>query len=285
MDNFQDNTSRQTGDISFAEQKRILLEMLKYFDGVCRKNGIKYSLIGGSLIGAVRHHGFIPWDDDIDIVLMPEEYRKLLSIFKNNEDRYQLMTPYSSKTYRYPFSKLVDTNTTLEEVGYKNIDGYGIYLDVLSYYYLSNTGLKRKIQCTRQKILKKCFALIALDPNNEKKLFKRVLLHSLNIFPVGAIKRMYAWCCRGDKPTKYIVVNWPCYKMNKEVQLTKNAREYIDVEFEDMKAMVFKKYDEILRTTFGDYMKLPPKEERVSAHKIKARWKELPNEKGYYETK
>ena len=65
--------------IELPEQKKLLVEMLKYITDICDKYNIKYSLIGGSLIGAIRHKGIIPWDDDIDIILMPEEYDKLIN--------------------------------------------------------------------------------------------------------------------------------------------------------------------------------------------------------------
>ena len=69
-------------EITIDEQKKILIKILAYVDNICRKNNIKYSLIGGSLIGAIRHNGFIPWDDDIDIILMPKEYKKLICALK-----------------------------------------------------------------------------------------------------------------------------------------------------------------------------------------------------------
>ena len=71
-------------EITQTEQKEILLDMLKYIDEICRKNNIKYFLYGGTLIGAIRHKGFIPWDDDVDICVPYNEYRKLITILKQN---------------------------------------------------------------------------------------------------------------------------------------------------------------------------------------------------------
>ena len=74
--------------ISIKEQQLLLIEMLDYITKICDKNNINYSLIGGSLIGAIRHKGMIPWDDDIDIILMPNEYEKLIDILKKKNDKY-----------------------------------------------------------------------------------------------------------------------------------------------------------------------------------------------------
>lgn len=259
--------------LSSIEQKQILLGLLKFFDKTCRDNGIKYSLIGGSLIGAIRHKGFIPWDDDVDVIMMPGEYKKLLNVLKKTKSHYALLTPGSSKTYRCPFSKLVDTRTTVEEMGYNKIENYGVFLDVFCYHYVPNNAFARLVKCCRQYFLKKMFAVLELNPKTEEGVLKRILYLPSKLVPARLIKRRYAGICNSNKPTKYIFSNWPTYGIRQETQFSKNVSSYIDVRFEDMKAMVFSGYDEILKNTFGDYMKLPPKEKRVSPHKMDIKWR------------
>lgn len=258
--------------ISSADQKLLLLEMLRYFDGVCRKNGINYSLIGGSLIGAIRHHGFIPWDDDIDVILMPNEYKKLMKVLKGN-NHYSLFVPNNPKTYFYPFPKLVDNNTELQEIGYNKIDGYGVFLDIFSYHYVSNNQLRQRMQYLKQMVVKKMFTIFALGPVCDSSIAKRMLLFPTRILSLDYIQRLYQKVCDKQKPTKYVFSNWPRYSRKKETQRTEKVIDYIDVDFEGIKAMIFKNYDDVLRTTFDDYMKLPPKKDRVSYHNTIVVWK------------
>lgn len=93
-----------------------MLDMLKYIDAVCRKNNIKYWLCSGTLIGAVRHGGFIPWDDDVDIEMLKEDYKKLVKVMKNEpQDDYVLQTHETDSNYYYPFAKLRDLHSCIKE--------------------------------------------------------------------------------------------------------------------------------------------------------------------------
>ena len=114
-----------------AEIKESVFDILSYFDKVCRDNGLPYSLAFGTMLGAVRHKGFIPWDDDVDVCLLREDYEKLLEILKNNEDdRFKVIDSKINDTYFYNVAKIVDTRTSLIEKKYKKIYGYGVYVDI-----------------------------------------------------------------------------------------------------------------------------------------------------------
>lgn len=107
--------------INEVEHKEILLQLLREFIKICNNNDIKYSLIGGSLIGVIRHGGMIPWDDDIDIILREEEFEKLEKVIMNyKNDRYKFVNYQSSKDNYYPFYKFIDSYTVLEEEKIKN---------------------------------------------------------------------------------------------------------------------------------------------------------------------
>ena len=102
--------------IEIDEQKKIMVEILEYFDKVCRENNINYSLIGGSLIGAIRHKGIIPWDDDIDVILTRENYLKIISLLeKENDNRFKILTQNTCNDYSFPFPKLIDKRTYVVE--------------------------------------------------------------------------------------------------------------------------------------------------------------------------
>ena len=103
-------------ELSLEERKKIGLDILKDLDGICRSNGIKYFLAYGTLIGAVRHKGFIPWDDDIDIWVKIEEYEKLLEALKA-QSKYEVISNLDSEYWQNSFSKLSDSSTIIIDNG------------------------------------------------------------------------------------------------------------------------------------------------------------------------
>lgn len=260
--------------INLEEQKKILVELLAYITKICDENNIKYSLIGGSLIGAIRHKGIIPWDDDIDIILMPKEYDKLIStLTKINDKRYVLFNPENNKEYFYPFAKLVDTNTILYEKGVKQIKDYGIYLDIFKYHYVSNNTMLRKIHYKRLFLVQTLFARTMLNTKEEKRIKTKVIIFISKIFGTNYFKKRHIKLCNNNKKTNYVLSNWPAYGFEKEIQSTNSYLKYKKVPFENIKAMITDKYDEVLKTTFGNYMEPPPKEKQVLKHNNEAYWK------------
>lgn len=266
--------------MEIKEQKKIMIELLEYFDKVCRKNNIKYSLIGGSLIGAIRHKGIIPWDDDIDVILLKNEYLKLIQILEDkNDSRYKLLTINNCRGYNFPFPKLVDKRTFVVEPKLLNqIEEYGIFIDIFSYSNTSNSEKIRIKDFKKIKLLNSMMTRTKLDFKNDgfkqnflrlnKNILSKIIGYRNIIKFLNNIYNKY-----NNVDTDYVVSNWPAYNINKEVQKSKNIIEYTDVEFENMNIMIFKNYDEILKTTFGDYMQLPPENQR-KAHGLIAYWRE-----------
>lgn len=266
-------TDEKPLELTDRQLKQRLIKTFEFFNAFCKKNDIQYSLIGGSLIGAIRHHGIIPWDDDIDIIMTPDQFKKFKRLYVSEGDkRFRLLTRESQKDYYYPFAKFVDTSTCLDEYNQKPIKNYGVFLDIFQYFYAPN------------------------DPVEQKKLFRKELRARTGIYTTNTKhsawprnpKYRIKYICNNllfwrdftqeylnilantPQKTRYVMSDWAIYGVKKEIQNIDDIQEYITTDFEGIDAMIFKNYDHILRTTFGDYMKLPPKEKRKTHHSYKA---------------
>lgn len=266
--------------IELEEQKKLLIEILKYFDNICRKNNLKYTLVGGSLIGAIRHKGIIPWDDDIDVGLLYENYKKLLDLLKREKNEiYEVQYFGCNSTYFYPFIKIVDKRTTLIELDKKPIKDYGVYLDIFCFNNFPNNSIIRRIHYMKIMFCKKLINLYSYNQNyinNQKKFVKKIGNIICSKIGFEFLNRKFQKISikyNNNNNCKFCSLNWPYYGYDKEIFLLKDFAEFIDYDFEDMKAMIISSYDEILKTTFNDYMKLPPVEKRNTTHNIDIYWK------------
>ena len=263
-------------EISVEEYKNILLDIMKYLDNLCRKNNICYSLNGGTAIGAMRHHGFIPWDDDIDIILDHDNYERLKDILKNTyDDRYFLLDENKPDNY-YPFMKLIDKRTAVIEQGCKNISEYGAFIDIFEYNNAPNNGILRFMYYYRLVFWKKLLAGLSWDKNradHKVLLFFRYLIAS--IFGKKMLFSHYEKICHkyNKKDCNYILSNWPTYGAKREINKKMWFKDFEYTDFEKCKLMISSNIDEMLTCIYGDYMQLPPKEQRISNHKMKAYWK------------
>ncbi len=264
--------------ITSDEYKKILVKILDYINELCEKNNIKFSLIGGSLLGAVRHHGIIPWDDDIDICMTKDEYQKLLTAIKNdNNGDFKILDSNNCNNYFFPFAKIIYTKTYLRELDFLDIPEYGAYVDVFEYRYISNNKLIRKIQFKYYKFwlsLLRGSIFSNEHLKNEKNIFKR-FRNSLSkkIGYKRILQKLYKIFNKNSKKTNYVMSNWPCYNYNEEVKDASIFDSLSKMPFETLNVPVFDSYDKILKETFGDYMKYPPKEKQVSRHNFDAYWK------------
>lgn len=264
--------------ISTEESKKIMINILNYLDDVCRRNNIKYTLVGGSLIGAIRHKGIIPWDDDIDVGLLPEEYNKLMKCLKNgNNGKYKLLDIDTEKTYYYPFAKLVDTDTICNEIYLKKINNYGVFIDIFKYNNIPSdlNDIKRYYNIT-MKIRKQLYKAIQIDSKNFfKKIFHKFFGNLITIKTTRKITKKYIKYTEkyNNRKCKNVMINWTPYGAERETHLKTSFDSYIDAKFENIKVMIIKDYNRVLTNIFGDYMTPPPKEKQKSEHNLEAFWK------------
>ena len=168
-----------------SEMKKVWnveLELLKKLDEVCKKNNLRYFGDSGTLLGAVRHNGFIPWDDDIDVVMLREDYDKLIEIGnKEFNDPFFLQSAYSDTGYYREHAQLRNSNTSgiLVYEGNSVEFNQGIFLDIFPLDEISSSAIERGLKCLKIKIYRKIFKLMFLKDGNSitkpKKIIKKLI--------------------------------------------------------------------------------------------------------------
>lgn len=238
-----------------------IFEMVKDIDNICKKHNIKYYLAYGSCLGAVRHKGFIPWDDDFDIIMKYDEYLKFLDVCQEELDKetYFVQTLDTDPNYYLSFAKIRNIKTTLIEENNKDEKMInGVYIDVFPLVGYPNNKFK-------QLILKinRAFVLSANRNVINNKLLYNIFKMILKI--VGK-KRIIKYCTRQ-------CVKYKCEDHEQiisvfdgdgiQIGLTSNnvLGKPKRVKFEDLKLPIPENYDVYLKNLFGDYMKIPSKEQ------------------------
>lgn len=255
------------------ELKNIELEVMKKLHNFCEENNIKYVLSFGTLIGAVRHKGFIPWDDDIDIFMERNDYEKFLKLFPNKNQELGLkmanhMTPIY---YGRVLTKVFDINTVLTEPQYKSDDPIGVFVDVWPLDGLPNNKIKRRLVLLQALILKKMLLSSSMKNDSSYSFLKKAAITIGNLFDSKQLVHKLDALAKkhNNKDSEYLF----CYAGQDAVYHRKSFEKVILSEFEDTSFYIPVKYDEILTAEFGDYMQLPPENERVPHHVLNTYYK------------
>lgn len=262
--------------ISQQESRWIMLDILSAIADICGECGVPYYLAGGTLLGAVRHQGFIPWDDDIDIFLRHQDYPQVLDALKK-QTKYSWLSVLdrSIEGYYYPFAKIVDNRTVAKAID--NLTSHGIWVDVFPLNNVPSDAGKRKgfarsCQFLRAMVLSMTTDFTSLQWS-KKGVVKKVLGGLAGI--IGKQRMAYLterYMSRYNaEETGYVCITWTPYGGEYvEWEKTNQLKEY---KFEDRTYTSFADYDTYLRRAYGEYMKLPPVEKR-RVHGITAWWKE-----------
>ena len=250
-----------------AVQEKIL-EIMKYIDGLCRENNITYFLLGGTALGAVRHGGFIPWDDDLDIIMTPSEYAKLRSAFYASAPEQYVLQEWGTTPDYLEYAKIRMNGTTFIEEAFKDrMDLHqGIYVDIMILHKVPNKKLTQKIVYLDSKFV----TLYGLSQRNwkPKSTAQRLVLKSLKLLPRKWLaKKCYQRIYRYDDLQKNY--SW-CYWITPakfrsglfEASFFDTAAE---IPFEDASFLASGRIKEYLTYRYGDYMQLPPEEARRAA--------------------
>lgn len=258
--------------------QEISVEILIYIDKLCRANNINYSIFYGSLIGVERHKGYIPWDDDLDIVMPRPDYQKLLCLLAKQDD-YILLSPETSDNYRYAFAKLVDPRTkAISKQYYGSEDvNLGVYVDIFPIDGFPTDLDERKkfgdlCEQYRANMLMTLNNSYAISRSWIKAKLKRILLYP-KYKKVLRIGNYDYWKNKYER----IVTSYPfeeadfCGYMEFIDEVwgvfpTDWFKHYEEVEFEGHKFFSIKDRQKFLTLRYGNYMEMPPEEERVTHH-------------------
>lgn len=258
------------------KQKKIWLVQLdlckKLFE-VCKRNNIKVFLFGGSLLGAVRHKGYIPWDDDMDVALLRSDFDKLTKIANQEfNDPYFFQTASSDKEFFFGYARLRNSETT-GVITYNNSDSYnnGIFIDIFVLDGYTDDENKRKKQVKKIELFDKILGIYyAKNKNtnfsrriifNLKQSIIRIIPYEVYINKYNKILQMY-----NIESTKV-----SCMTHSKNIKQNawikkKYLEKIVYVKFENEEFPIPEQYDELLTNIYGDYMKLPPVEKRGKWH-------------------
>lgn len=255
---------------SLEEIHALELQILIAFDEFCTQHDYKYSLGAGTLLGAVRHKGFIPWDDDIDLFMLRNEYDKLLEYAKSGEliaNRYKIKSPYD-EDMPYPFVKIIDTKTKAVEDG-KATD-MGLWLDIFPVDFCGNTA--KEAEKARKKLrIYNDYLFNSFETNYRRLTSLKRVLKEFSFFLVNNVlhikgnyfKNKILLRAQPKDPTEFAgtIVNsitkkdvYPSYFF---------TSGYEKLEFEGEMFPAFKHFKEILSWRYGDFMKLPPEKDRI----------------------
>lgn len=253
-----------------VELKQRLMDMMKWFHSFCVENNIRYYMVDGTMIGAVRHQGFIPWDDDIDVAVPREDYNRLAELFaKNPSDIYAFESEETdAKDYFYNSSKLYDTRTTLTENNkYKTTRG--IFIDIFPLDGIGNNLLEANKNYQKIKQLNNLLALKVSGFRKGRKPYKNIgvaLFRLIPLNPKNILKKIVTEYSSRPFEQYFYVANLASTWAEKEIVPRCYYGTPTLYQFEDGLFYGPEMYDEYLTSIYGDWRKLPPKEKQVTHH-------------------
>lgn len=254
-----------------TELQNRLLDIFKWFHELCDRENLVYYAQGGTVLGAVRHNGFIPWDDDIDVGMPRMDYEKFIGLAEkiNNESRYYIEFPNDKIDFVYPYCKIYDTKTTLiENTKYRT--KRGIFIDVFPIDGIGNS-MKESVRNFRKIDRKKnllCSRICTIRKGRE--LYKNLSIMAFGMVPflnpLKIIKDIEKSSKRYDYDKCKYVANLCGAWHEKEIMEKQWVSKPILCKFENTSMYIPQNYDKYLSRLYGSYMQLPPVEKRKTHH-------------------
>jgi len=270
-------------ELTFDEVQGCALEILKVLTDLCDKVGFKYVLAYGTLIGAIRHHGFIPWDDDIDIQMPRPDYDRLMEYLKIHPDAlspYKAMNADNTKGYPHNITRICDPRTWLDVTNERDC-GMGVFVDI---YVMDGIGCDYDEAMKIEWKAKKISSLLFLATRNYyhfgltkgwkkriQKLFAFVFTHIMGQEYFRKKSKELYQDLNYDNSDYVGCIRWVSYAPPRELFKKEELfGESVKCKFEKYEFNISAAYDTILRQIYGDYMQLPPEKDRIRHHLYKA---------------
>ena len=256
-------------EITGEELKKIQVEVLDDVVAFCLRHNLRYFLAYGTLLGAVRHSGYIPWDDDIDIHMPRPDYDKFIELYNKEQNCNRVVSPELDRRYRTAFAKVYRKGTIVRELHFKP-DVFGVYIDIFPLDGLKNKkqahecGQMRRFMHVKNSIFTSGMPLL-------RKLRLAVTKILLLPFSTGTLQKrikQIAIQCNYNE-SEYVYSSYSRLAVREQFPRA-IFKDYSVVTFEGKEYRAPLDCDTYLRTLYGDYMKLPPEEKRISTHNSQA---------------
>ncbi|MEG0835221.1 MAG: LicD family protein [Christensenellaceae bacterium] len=250
--------------VSTAQYKEIITNVLVEIDSICEQNGLRYVITGGTLLGAMRHKGFIPWDDDIDIGMPREDYDKFAKVVANADCQIEFLRIEENRSTIFPYAKACAKRTIVEQKNFRTVKGYGAFVDVFPFDFVPDDANKR------ERIRKNNLFLFKLIEHSSKNAYS--ISKSAYVNVLRFVSHVATRCI----PTGLLIdiLNRRCSEMNQHVTNTLGVpwlryimradafHDRVRLEFEGHMVYAPKNADQILTSYYGDWRTPPPENER-----------------------
>ena len=258
-------------DITITQAQDIEFDLFLQFKRICEENGLRYYLSGGTLLGAARHRGFIPWDDDMDVMMPRTDYDRLMRMRPSLPENLRLFDCESDDKYLYPFAKLCDMRYKVRFAHHMEERSIGMYIDIFPIETLPDGKFAKKLYFKRmllKHILHNAALRSAFLPEEKYILLKKLLRpyavrRGANRFVREMNEMARRWQTRR---TNHAGVTMVVHYGEREWMRKEVFEPGAEVEFRGVKCPAPKGWDEYLRNLYGDYMTLPPEDQRVTDH-------------------
>ena len=249
--------------MNLGDIQRVSIEILQEIDNFCQKNSIRYSLGYGGLIGAIRHKGCIPWDDDIDIIMPRPDYEKFIKTYHSPNEDYKVFAPELENCY-YTVSRICEMKETFvrKSAQWNDVQN-GVWVDIFPIDGVVDEKMKLWKQCT------KCYVAC-----RNKKLISSSQSLKYNVKSIAlmlkygkqdrkkSINKYLAMISKCDYDCSSFVGNYASPYRNKDIHRKALFENYIRVPFENIQVNIIDGYDEYLKSIYGEYLQFPPVEDR-----------------------